>query len=130
MNSPAPFIVTAELPTDLFAWADRLRRALAAGIPHVIMPMAHDQPDNAARIERLGVGATLWPRQFRGPALSKALDRLLNSPPVRERCQQIAARFDSDGLNLTCDAIEQLTQLPDRSLAGDSVPCESKIQLF
>jgi len=27
MNSPAPFIVTAELPPDLFAWADRLRRA-------------------------------------------------------------------------------------------------------
>jgi hypothetical protein len=27
MNGPAPFIVTAELPPDLAAWADRLRRA-------------------------------------------------------------------------------------------------------
>jgi hypothetical protein len=27
MPPPAPFIVTAELPPDLFAWADRLRRA-------------------------------------------------------------------------------------------------------
>jgi hypothetical protein len=27
MNGPAPFIVTAELPPDVFAWADRLRCA-------------------------------------------------------------------------------------------------------
>ena len=27
MNGPAPFIVTAELPADLFSWADGLRRA-------------------------------------------------------------------------------------------------------
>jgi hypothetical protein len=27
MNGPAPFIVTAELPPEVFAWADRLRRA-------------------------------------------------------------------------------------------------------
>jgi UDP:flavonoid glycosyltransferase YjiC (YdhE family) len=85
-----------------------LSQALAAGIPHVIMPMAHDQPDNAARIERLGVGATLWPRQFRGGRLAKVLAGLLSSSEVSRRCRELAARFAGvDGLELASDAIEQ-----------------------
>src|SRR5690606_14357109 len=31
-------------------------QGLAAGVPQLIMPMSHDQPDNADRIQRLGVG--------------------------------------------------------------------------
>ncbi|MCA9795598.1 MAG: glycosyltransferase family 1 protein [Candidatus Eremiobacteraeota bacterium] len=38
-----------------------LSQALAAGIPQVICPLAHDQFDNARRIERLGYG--VWCRQ-------------------------------------------------------------------
>ena len=40
-------------------------QALAAGIPQLVMPLAHDQPDNAARLERLGVGRTIAPRRYR-----------------------------------------------------------------
>ncbi|MCB1226318.1 MAG: glycosyltransferase family 1 protein [Verrucomicrobiales bacterium] len=36
-----------------------LSQALAAGVPQLVVPMAHDQPDNARRLERLGVGF-LW----------------------------------------------------------------------
>ncbi len=32
-------------------------QAMAAGIPQLMMPLAHDQIDNAARIARLGVGS-------------------------------------------------------------------------
>ncbi|MEW6717028.1 MAG: glycosyltransferase [Chloroflexota bacterium] len=39
-------------------------QAIAAGIPQVIRPMAHDQPDNAARVANLGIGATLDPKKF------------------------------------------------------------------
>lgn len=31
-------------------------KAFAAGIPQVVMPLAHDQFDNAARVERMGAG--------------------------------------------------------------------------
>lgn len=90
-----------------------LSQALAAGIPHVIMPMAHDQPDNAARIERLGVGATLWPAQFRGERLAKILDRLLSAPEVLNRCREVATRFEgADGLELACEAVEDLVTPP------------------
>jgi UDP:flavonoid glycosyltransferase YjiC (YdhE family) len=36
-------------------------QALAAGIPQLVMPLGFDQFDNAARLERLGVAATLPP---------------------------------------------------------------------
>jgi UDP:flavonoid glycosyltransferase YjiC (YdhE family) len=84
-----------------------LSQALAAGIPHIIMPLAHDQPDNVARIKRLGVGDAVWPRKFRGPNLAAALERLLSSSEVAQRCRNYAARLtDDDGIGKTCDAIE------------------------
>src|SRR4029077_6363317 len=37
-------------------------QGLAAGVPQLIMPMAHDQPDQAQRLQRLGVGDYLVPK--------------------------------------------------------------------
>src|SRR5205823_14931335 len=34
--------------------------ALSAGIPQLILPLAWDQPDNAERVRRLGVGNPAW----------------------------------------------------------------------
>ena len=39
-------------------------QGLAAGIPQLVVTMAHDQPDNAARLRRLGVSETLPARNF------------------------------------------------------------------
>jgi UDP:flavonoid glycosyltransferase YjiC (YdhE family) len=84
-----------------------LSQALAAGIPHIIMPLAHDQPDNAARIQRLGVGDVVWPKQFSGRNLAAALAQLLTSNDAAKRCRELANRLvDDDGIGKTCDAIE------------------------
>ena len=37
------------------------------------MPMGFDQPDNAARLERLGIGAVLSPGKFTGANLAVKL---------------------------------------------------------
>src|SRR5205809_725560 len=37
-------------------------RALAAGTPQLVLPLAWDQPDNAARVGRLGAGSSLGAR--------------------------------------------------------------------
>ena len=82
---------------------------LAAGIPHVVMPMAFSQPDDAARLVRLGVGASLPPRAFTGPALARALDRLLTSPEVARCCRELAAHFPgSRPIERACDLLEKL----------------------
>ena len=48
-------------------------QALAAGIPQLVVPMAHDQPDNAARLKRLGVAEILPARRFSAARAAAAL---------------------------------------------------------
>ena len=82
-------------------------QAIAAGIPQVIRPLAHDQPDNAARVEKLGIGATLSPPKFNAVSLVEKLNALLTSQTVLDRCRTCAVRIDSEqSLNDTCAAIE------------------------
>jgi UDP:flavonoid glycosyltransferase YjiC (YdhE family) len=61
-------------------------QCLAAGVPQLIMPMAHDQPDNASRIRKMGVGDYLYPRQFTPARVAQALRRSLASPDVQRAC--------------------------------------------
>ena len=84
-----------------------LGQVLRAGIPHLVMPMAIDQPDNAHRLVRLGVADCLKPKAFRAAAVAQKLDRLLSSPAVATACRKIATRFDGvDIRSDTCAVIE------------------------
>jgi UDP:flavonoid glycosyltransferase YjiC (YdhE family) len=84
-------------------------QGLAAGIPQLIMPMAHDQHDNAARLERLGVARSLPPKRFTGARVAHALGELLDSPAVARRCREVAGRFEGvDSLGEACRLIEAL----------------------
>ncbi|MCA9245682.1 MAG: glycosyltransferase family 1 protein [Planctomycetales bacterium] len=85
-----------------------LSQALAAGVPQLIMPMTYDQPDNALRLQRLGVSSSVSRRRFRGGIVARALDRLITSPTTARRCRDVAARLDGmNGIALACDLIEQ-----------------------
>jgi len=84
-------------------------QGLASGLPHLVMPMAYDQLDNAARLERLGVGATLRRRQFRGPAVARRLEQLLSSPRTHQRCAHWARQCDGQAaLATACELLEGL----------------------
>ncbi len=84
-------------------------QALQAGIPQLIYPMAHDQPDNAARVKRLGLGDSIHPFFYRKKAVAKKLDRLLNDPAVRANCIKVKMRFIGiDPMKKTCDEIENI----------------------
>ncbi len=65
--------------------------ALAAGVPQLVTPFSQDQPDNAARLVRLGVAESL-PRP-RGTTMTAALERLLRSPSVTAACRAAASRI-------------------------------------
>ena len=82
-------------------------QALAAGRPQLVMPMAFDQPDNAARLVRLGVARMLPPARFSGARVARQLAALLGSDVVANRCAELARRCDaSDSIGRTCDLIE------------------------
>jgi len=87
-------------------------QALAAGTPQLIMPMSHDQPDNAARVARLGVGSILGPKRFRGAAVAAALEKMLDNSDLRQRCSEYAAHLSArDGLERAADTVEETARL-------------------
>jgi rhamnosyltransferase subunit B len=59
-------------------------QALAAGIPQLAVPFAHDQFDNAARLERLGCGLRL-DAPIDEPTLLYALGRLLKEDSFQQQ---------------------------------------------
>jgi rhamnosyltransferase subunit B len=72
--------------------------ALRAGVPQLVMPLAHDQFDNASRVAALGTGLELSHSRLHGDRLVSTLETLLSSPEVHERCRQTAGRFhETDG---------------------------------
>ena len=82
-------------------------QALRAGCPQLVSPMTFDQPDNAARLERLGVARALRPAAFTGPRVADALRTLLDSAAIADACRDAARRFDGiDPVTRTCELIE------------------------
>ena len=82
-------------------------QALRAGCPQLVMPMAFDQPDNAVRLARLGVGRYLRPSRFTGMAVARELAALVGSEDVARACRAVASRFEGiDPVTETCDLIE------------------------
>jgi UDP:flavonoid glycosyltransferase YjiC (YdhE family) len=71
-------------------------QALAAGAPQLIQPFSHDQPDNAARVRRLGCGDVIWPCEFTPNALARKLEALIDAPAVRARCAAVAERLRAE----------------------------------
>ncbi|WP_175517526.1 glycosyltransferase [Planctomicrobium piriforme] len=83
-------------------------QGLLAGIPQVLMPLAHDQFDNAQRIEKLNAGASLPATRFNARRLTDLLKPLLSSDEVATVCQGYASRLAArDGIALAADAIER-----------------------
>jgi len=82
-------------------------QALAAGIPQLVRPMAFDQPDNAARVQRLGVGLSIRPDHYLPHTVVRMLHTLLNSQDVLTKCRFYSDVIHPDtGLAVACNAIE------------------------
>jgi len=86
-----------------------LAQAVRAGIPHLVVANAHDQPDNAHRVERLGIGLGMPQRRYSRTRAGKALRTVLTSESIRQRCRELAPRIDSARAEAAaCSLIESL----------------------
>jgi rhamnosyltransferase subunit B len=83
--------------------------ALRAGVPQLIVALAFDQFDNAARVEALGAGLGLPHRRLRPARLATSLQRLLSSSSIRAHTRAIAARLTPvPPLDSVLDAISKM----------------------
>jgi len=105
-----------------------IAQALAAGIPQIIRPMTHDQPDNAARVQLLGTGVSLSPKDYTAQTVSEKLNALLSSPDVLACSKEYAQRISAQqSLQETCDLIENLSHVRGDASAMNQ-PAENRIR--
>jgi rhamnosyltransferase subunit B len=97
-------------------------QALAAGIPQLAVPFAHDQFDNAERMKRLGCGLRL-DAPVTGPSLLKSLRKLLEEESFRESCAETQLLVDPGEISCLkalsiVEAVGATTIRPARSKLG------------
>ncbi len=84
-------------------------QALRAGKPMLIVPWAHDQPDNAERARKLGVSRTLERARYTASAACLEIEQLVNNPSYAQAASAARDRLvREDGLAAACDEIERM----------------------
>ncbi len=92
-------------------------QALQAGKPTLVVPFAHDQPDNARRLERLGISKTLPLKRCSAGAMARVLEELLADADAIDRAEQIGQKVRSeDGVAVACKAIEALLTMKKKKI--------------
>lgn len=81
-------------------------QALRAGLPQLIMPMAHDQFDNAACVERLGLGLSIRQARLSPATVAHALRTLVARPP--QPWHDVRARLAAPTIEPLCRLIEEM----------------------
>lgn len=84
-------------------------QVLRAGVPHLIMPYSHDQPDNANRCERLGVAKTISRDDYNSENAAGKLSDLLGDLSYQAKANEVKCIIESEnGTQTACDAIEKV----------------------
>lgn len=88
--------------------------ALRSGRPMLVMPYSHDQPDNAARAERLGVARTIKRSNYQAIAVTAELKQLLHEPKYAQQAAVVGQQIRSEnGVHTACNHIEACLNLPN-----------------
>jgi rhamnosyltransferase subunit B len=84
-------------------------QAMQAGRPMLIVPFGWDQPDNAARMVRLGSALSLSRETYSAERAAHALTRLIAEPHFQKRATIVQKGMQAEeGVPSACNAIENL----------------------
>lgn len=83
-------------------------QGLRSGRPVLIVPHAHDQFDNAARVVRLGCGRWIARPRYNARNATKELEALLGSPDYFTNAREVGRQVQNEnGAGAAADAIEE-----------------------
>jgi hypothetical protein len=71
-------------------------QAMRSGTPQLVVPHAHDQPDNAFRVTNLGIARTVFPTRYQAPRVVPALSALLTDPGYRARADVVGRQVRAE----------------------------------
>ncbi len=81
-------------------------QALRSGRPMIVVPFSHDQPDNAERVARLGVGRVVPRGRYRADRVAAELAALPMMAAQAARVGEIVR--SEDGVAAACDGLEAI----------------------
>ena len=83
--------------------------AMRAGRPMLVVPHAHDQPDNAQRLRRLGIARVLSPQRYKASRAADELKTLLEDPEYARKAAEVGEQVClENGVRAACDALEAI----------------------
>jgi rhamnosyltransferase subunit B len=71
-------------------------QAMRSGHPSLVVPFAHDQFDNAARVQRRGAAEVLYRSRYRARNVAGTLRHLLQEPCYAEAANQLSGQIRSE----------------------------------
>jgi UDP:flavonoid glycosyltransferase YjiC (YdhE family) len=84
-------------------------QAMRSGKPMLVVPFAHDQPDNAHRVTRIGIARTLTVPRYTGARAAKELRVLLEDGGYATHAATVGAKVRAEnGIGAACDELEKL----------------------
>jgi UDP:flavonoid glycosyltransferase YjiC (YdhE family) len=82
-------------------------QAMRAGVPQLIVPYANDQPDNAARCRRNGLGEVISRDNYNARSAGEMIKKIIADPNYKQRSFQSSRIIASErGTATACDAID------------------------
>jgi len=82
------------------------QKALAAGVPAVVVPFGRDQAETASRVEHAGAGARLSPRRL---SVERLVDAVRTAISRRAGAQRVSRLYaEAGGAAAAADAIEEI----------------------
>jgi UDP:flavonoid glycosyltransferase YjiC (YdhE family) len=92
-------------------------QAIKFGVPQVIVAKGGDRPDNAERVQKLGIGYSVKSSQRNAQDVAAIVSRLASSKAVRARCDEVSRLITAapNPLSLVCAAVEQVLKDAEHS---------------
>ncbi|RTL43651.1 MAG: glycosyl transferase [Candidatus Melainabacteria bacterium] len=127
---PNNFIVSPYVPqldvlkrSDIFVThggMNSVMEGLSNGVPLVVVPQSGEQMLSAQRVEQLGIGLALHPRDVTVSSLRKAVEQISSQSSYRERASSLQEDIQrAGGYQTAVDAITTYTK--NRKLPGYSI---------
>jgi UDP:flavonoid glycosyltransferase YjiC (YdhE family) len=84
-------------------------QAMRSGRPMLVMPYAHDQPDNADRMLRLGIARMISRNRYNAARAAAELRHLLDDSRYERRATEVGEQVrKEDGVANACEALERM----------------------
>lgn len=71
-------------------------QAMRSGRPEIVVPHAHDQPDNAFRVKNLGIARVLYPKRYSERRIVAALQAILTDRAYTDRADMVGRQVRAE----------------------------------